>query len=264
MANKVDCIRLKEPNDGGWITKQVIDSIDEFQSDTLEVSRLNQDGFEYLLTRFGSRFRKISFNKCPRIEDLSPLESFGQLEAIDYYWNQKAQRLWNLTKTPRLRALTLNNFSGLRDLSDLAVAPALASLTFGNLFSGSSSIESLEPVGSIATLQTLCFNPKKIADKRAAPLIRLKNLKSVDFSNRLFSTEQIAWLMARLPGVESERFCAYEHSGLLAATEVMVTGKGKPVLHIERDAVRLEKYVRSFERLVEHYRAHPLEAEPVL
>lgn len=266
MANSVDCIHLiEEEASGGRITTQTIDTIEGFASDTLEISGLRQDTFEYLVARFGSRFRKINFWKCPRIEDLSPLESLPQLEEISYYWNQKTQRLWNLAKTPRLRVLSFENFSRVRDLADLATATALESLSFGNSFSGQTVVDSLEPVGAITTLKALSFNPTKIEDKRAAPIIRLQNLQRLDFSNRLFTTQQIAWLMARLPaGVESDRFQPYtEELGLLAEAEVMVTGKGKPFLHAERDAARLAKYVSAFELLVAHYRTNPLEPEPV-
>lgn len=264
MTKPDGCIRLVEKDiGGGRISKATIDRIAESDGCCLEISGLRQDTFEYLIQKYGKRFIGIKFWKCPRIEDLSPLESLGGIQTLHFFWNQKATRLWNLAKNPHLTRLTLLNFGKASDLSDLASAAVLQSLEFGNSASGKTHVESLEPIGKINTLTELSFNPARIGDERATPLTRLVNLRSLQFSNRLFSTEKIAWLKARLPlGIESERMQPVVRVEFLSGKDTMVTGKGKPFLHSTKDAKRLATYVRDFETLEQHYRNHPELGEP--
>mgnify|MGYP002078667306 FL=1 len=252
----MNCIRLVEPEiGGGRISKVKIDQIGDSDAQHLEISGLRQDTFEYLVQKYGDQFLEIKFWKCPRIEDLSPLEALSSIRAIHYYWNQKTSRLWNFAKNPNLTVLSFHNFVHLQDLSDLASAKALQILDFGNAASGASYVESLSPIGEIATLKELAFNPKKISDNKAAPLLKLSNLHSLEFSNRLFSSEKIAWLKARLhQGIQSDRLQPYILVDSILNKDCMVTGKGKPFLHSVHDAQKLSRYVQNFERLVDYYR----------
>jgi hypothetical protein len=234
-----DCIGLVERDlSGGRISRETIDQIEDFQSTSVEISGLRQDTFEYFVRKYGNRFRTIRFWKCPRIEDLTPLEVLWEVNSIHFFWNQKATRLWDLAKTPGLRELSFNNFGHVTDLADLASSPGLETLAFGNSFTGTSYVNSLEPVGAIATLKHLAFNPKKIGDNRASPLTKLTQLRSLHFSNRIFSTEKVAWLAAHLPeGIESDRLRPYVAllNSQISGKDVMVVGRGKPFLNSTRD-----------------------------
>jgi hypothetical protein len=266
LAIPTDCIRLVERDlSGGRISRETIDTIEGVQSTSIEISGLRQDTFEYFVSQYGNRFRSIRFWKCPRIDDLTPLEGLWALNTLHFFWNQKTTRFWNLAKTPGLKELSFNDFGHVTDLTDLAASPSLEKLEFGNSFTGTSFINSLEPIGAISTLKHLCFNPKKVLDNKASPLTRLTQLRSLDFNNRLFSTEKVAWLTAHLPrSIESERLRPYVALGdsLLAGKDVLVNGRGKPFLSSTRDKARLDKYVARFESLVQQYQSNPTLQEP--
>ena len=89
------------------------------------VSGLDQATFEHFVAEHGHRYSQIQLWKCPRITDLTPLEDLPGLEVLDVYWNQRCTRLWDLSRTPLLRALRLRDFRRLHDVSELADGTAL-------------------------------------------------------------------------------------------------------------------------------------------
>lgn len=119
--------------DGGRFTVADVASVEVPASATaLRISGLDQASFESLVTQWGSRFRAIEFWKCPRIADLSPLEDLPHLRLVSFYWNQRATRLWDLRKTPKLAGLHFDDFTRLHDLVDLARGTSLVELEFGD------------------------------------------------------------------------------------------------------------------------------------
>ncbi len=267
MKQDVDCIHLVDSAlSGGRITTEIIDNIDSFNADSLKVSGLRQDTFEYLVAQYGNRFRSIFFWKCPGVEDLTPLEDLSQIESIRFFWNTKAIRFWDMHKTPKLKSLEFSDFTRLRDLGDLSSAQGLEHLSFGNSPSGKTSIVSLIPIASLQSLVNLSLNPTKIDDGQVSPISLLPNLKFLNFSSRLFRFEQIAWLAARLPRqVECDYLRPFVslRAGTLNDADVMILGKGKPFLNSSRDAQRIKRYVDEFERLVDLFRKNPAEPEPL-
>ena len=71
----------------------------------LRVSGLDQSTFERLVSSYGTQFKAIEFWKCPRLEDLTPLEDLPELRMVSVYWNQRSTRLWDFACTPHLTAL---------------------------------------------------------------------------------------------------------------------------------------------------------------
>jgi hypothetical protein len=59
----------------------------------LRIRGLDQAAFERLVAGYGRQFSGIEFWKCPRIEDLSPLEDLPDLQLVAFYWNQRTTRL---------------------------------------------------------------------------------------------------------------------------------------------------------------------------
>jgi hypothetical protein len=98
----------------------------------LMISGLDQAAFEYLIARYGAQFLAIEFWKCPRIADLSPLEDLPGLRLAQFYWNQRATRLWNLARNPGLTGLSFDDFTRLHDLSDLQAGSSLRELACGD------------------------------------------------------------------------------------------------------------------------------------
>lgn len=98
----------------------------------LRISGLDQVTFENMVTGYGAQFLAIDFFKCPRMADLSPLEDLPDLRLVDFFWNQRATRLWNLSRNPRLTGLRLEYFTRLHDLRDLETGASLQELEFGD------------------------------------------------------------------------------------------------------------------------------------
>jgi len=227
----------------------------------LTVSGLSQSALE-ALCRSARQLMAIHFWKCPRLEDLSPLQDMPQLEYVAFYWNQRATRLWDFRKTPALRGLCFEDFSRLDGLGDLAHATTLAELDFGNAINVKFQPETLEPLAALTSLRSLCFNARSIRDGRIQPLGKLTGLRELDTSKRLFTTEQLAWLRARLPQVESKVLAPFRRlrQPLLLKgkqCDVIVNGKGKPFLSSEIDASKLSRHVAEFEAMVRRFTDDP-------
>jgi hypothetical protein len=254
---------------GGKVTIAELDRIEQHPEATaLAISGLDQATFETLIGRHGTRFEGLHFWKCPRIADLTPLESLPNLTHVAFYWNQRAERLWNFAKTPRLQGLQFDDFTRLHDLSELEAASGLDELRFGNMIWRTATFASLDPLRHLAGLRSLSFEAKRIDDGRAQPLGQLQRLESLWFPSNQFTTEQVAWLRARLP--ETLRSQSLEPIRTLdrpipsnqgAPKDTLVVGKRKPFLNSIEDADRITGYVDAFSRMVEVFRRHP-EREP--
>jgi hypothetical protein len=163
------------------------------------ISGLDQATFESLVAQYGTRFSAIEFWKCPRIADLSPLEDLPDLQLVAFYWNQRATRLWNISRNPRLTGLCFEDFDRLHDLRALQSGASLQELEFGDAVWSKSAFESLEPLATLSGLRSLNINAKRIDDGRFEPLGQLTRLEALRFPPRQFTNRQIAWLRATLP-----------------------------------------------------------------
>ncbi|MGO4856891.1 hypothetical protein [Arthrobacter sp. 2MCAF14] len=230
---------------------------------SLRISGLDQAAFERLVSSYGRQFTAIEFWKCPRIEDLTPIEDLSGLRMVSFYWNQRSTRLWNLSRTPHLNALRVEDFTRFHRLDDLLAGHALKELILGDAVWDKSTFETLEPLASLPGLLSLSLLPKRIDDGRIQPLGTLTNLENLRIPFNLFTTEQLAWLRARLPEtVESKALNA-----LLPLTtpfdvdgkprDVLLIGKRKPWLNSEQDAARIYKHVSRFDQLVASFRRDP-------
>ena len=230
----------------------------------LRISGLDQNAFETFICRYGAQFSAISFWKCPRIVDLTPLEDLAELRLVVLYWNQRTTRLWNLRRTRSLVGLQFEDFTRLRDLADLHGGENLRELVFGDAIWRTSVFDSLSPLESLSSLQRLSIAPKRITDGRIEPLASLTSVVDLWFPRNLFTTSQVAWLRAHLPPSNSSDVLApIVHLGARAIGEgdqsrdVLVVGKGKPALASHKDGARIQRYVAAFEELVEEYRRDP-------
>lgn len=229
----------------------------------LRVSGLDQSSFEQLVSDYGTQFKEIEFWKCPKLEDLTPLEDLSELRIVSIFWNQRTARLWDLACTPRLTALRVEDFTRLHRLDDIASGQALKELILGDAVWGKSVFETLEPLGKLRNLLSLGLLPKRIVDGQVQPLGSLVNLKTLRIPFNLFTTEQVAWLRAHLPEtVDSEALAAtlplttpFHDGG--KPRDVLLIGKRKPFLNSELDAARIRKHELSFQEMVAAFRADP-------
>ncbi len=257
-------MRLQPELNGGKLPPDALLFLaDASEVTALTVSGVEQKTLELLCSRLGSRLTALHFWKCPRIVDLTPLEAMPQLTHVAFYWNQKTTRLWNLARTPVLRGLHFDDFTKLRDLSDLAGGKALEDLAFGNAIWNKFEVDTLAPLAELPRLRTLAFNAKAIGDGRIQPLAALTGLASLDFPSGMFETVQLAWLRAHLPAsvaadvLQPFRRLQQPLQRKGRQLDVLVSGKHKPFLSSQADDVRLRRHVAEFEALVRRFEREP-------
>jgi hypothetical protein len=250
---------------GGRLDASRLAVIDEHpDARVLKVSGLDQTTFELLVEEYAGRFTAIEFWKCPRIADLTPLESLSGLELVAFYWNQRATRLWDLSRNPRLTGLHFDDFTRLHDLGDLTRGGSLVELGFGDAVWSTSVFESLEPLGGLRGLGRLTFTAKKIEDGRVEPLAELSALTELSFPSNLFTTRQVAWLRAHLPDTLQARslaaFLTLRHpvEGDGKTKDVLLVGKRQPFLSSAADAGRIRRHETRFAAMVEEFRQDPM------
>ena len=229
----------------------------------LRVSGLDQAGFERLAARYGAQFLAIEVEHCPLIADLSPLEDLPGLRLVTVFRNQRATRLWNLSRTPCLTGLQFTGFSRLHDLRDLQAGASLLELRFGDVTWPSAVFESLDPLAALTGLRSLKFDAKRIDDGRIEPLGKLTGLQALTFPANMFTTRQVAWLRARLPAsVESEMLAPvirYEPSpdDHGDTRDALLVGKRKPFLNSVTHAGRIKKHAGEFWQMVSDFQRDP-------
>jgi hypothetical protein len=236
----------------------------------IKIGGLGQDTFEYFIDRFGQQFEVINFWKCPLVTDFSRLASLSSLQYVVIFWNQRAERLWDMGGNGALKGVYLSDFSRLHRLDDLSSAPALEELHFGDAVWDGFVVETLRPLEHCVHLRYLDFTGKKIVDGDPSSIAALQRLEELSFPDRFFTTEQLAWLTAKLPEVKSGTLAPvymtepveYKTAKGVKYKDTYILGKGKPFLDSKADRLRIEKYVREFELLVKRFRLNPQEPCP--
>jgi hypothetical protein len=203
----------------------------------------------------------MDFFKCPRIADLSPLEDLLDLRLVEFFWNQRATRLWNLSRNPHLTGLRFDGFNRLHDLRDLGEAASLRELEFSGGRWSTPVFESLEPLAALGGLRSLTFEAIRVGDSRIEPVGELTGLEELQFSSNMFTTRQVAWLRARLPdSLQSESLKPIRQFKPALEEDdedVLLVGKRKPFLNSVSDAGRIKKHVDGFWQMVEDFRRDP-------
>lgn len=236
---------------GGKITKEEIDDIRNYPKvESIQIMGLRQDTFDYFVNNYARQFKAISFFKNPLIGDLSALGNLKDIQYICIYWNQRAEKLWDMSNNRKLVRLEIEDFTRLHTLNDIVSSSSLRCLDFGDKVWSTSKFESLEPLAK-SHCERVSFNCAKILDNNVSYLAQMPNLKYLDFKSNMFSTEQIAWLVAHLSDVQGRVLGAYYDWN---ENEVIICGKRKPILMRGKDDERIKRYADKFEKLVKKYR----------
>lgn len=263
-----DHLVLIEANiSGGKISKETIDTIRKHSSfSAITLSGLTQETFEYFIDNYAAQFKSLNFWKCPRIHDLSSIAKLKNLQYFTYYWNQKAARLWDFSKTTSLKGLSVDDFTKLSTLTDLEHSESLEELSFGNKVWSTFQLDTLAPLQGLKNLKTLKFSAKKINDGKIQPLAYIESLENLEFPGNLFTTEQLCWLKAKKPKLNSRILQPYwqiENPIDFGEKQkdTFIVGKCKPFLDSVKDAARIKRYEEKFETAVKWFQQNP-KAEP--
>ena len=111
---------------------------------------------------------------------------------------------------------------------------------------------------AIYRLRGLSLKTIRVKDQSLAPAAKLKDLQALEPSNQ-FLTEEYARLSVALPHIQCPHLSPYfDIFAGKGTNQVMVTGKGKPVLTRPKDAERLQRYVQQFHKMQERFRGEKL------
>ncbi len=262
-----NCIWLREENMDIGGGKIAIADIDRFKTyphaEVVTISGLRQDTFEYFIKIYGKQLKAIRFFKNKFIEDLSLLGTLPELEYVYFFANQRATSLWDMSGNTSLTGLAIDDFSRLSSIKGIETAPALKEFKIGNAIWPTMVIDSFMPVAN-TKIEHLSFSGRAIKDNDLSFIEELPNLKSFDFATNMFSTEQVAWIVANYPQIEGYSLKAKIDCMLLDSNEHMVDvpkaiiiGKRKPILKVEGNEERIQKNLDSFEKLKTKYKGIP-------
>lgn len=244
---------------GGKITTSDIDVLANYPDiKSVTISGLNQNTFEHFIHTYGNQLRFIEFFKNKAVEDWSLLGTLPQLECVYWFHNQKITKLWDMSENYALKAVVLRNFTKLHDLSGIEKAPAIEWFEFGDAVWDRSEIESLKPFKN-TKIKRIDFYGKKIRDMDISFIPDMKNLEVFNFPSNHFTTQQVAWLVAKCPKLIGDSLKPYIDSLLwneqtnedIPAANIV--GKRKPTLSFTDNEERISKYVTDFENLVKKY-----------
>jgi hypothetical protein len=186
-------------------------------------------------------------------KDLTILETLNKTETIILNWNTKSTSLWDISKNKCLKTLEITDFSKLEEIDQLSLATQISDLTLGGGHDKPLKINSINPLKNLTNLNTLSLTNLKIAEDTLQPLGHLKSLETLFLSNQ-FETREYAWLATRLPKTKCKMFQATNSCNIVGAAnklvwDTMVTGRKKSFLLSTKDQVKIDKYIKDFEKL---------------
>lgn len=223
----------------------------------LEICGMNQASLEHFVAHYARSYRYLSFFKCQTIRDFSPLEDLPNLEAVSLYWNIRSERLWDFSKNRSLTELCISDSKKMTFRPDLLrTSPTLETVIFSGSIFDNYPMESLDCFADMPALKNLWLNNVRLKDRNLSALSQIPQLKRFDFDAGMFTTEEIAWIVAKYPDLEGKCLCAYNKEDALL-NDVRVCGFRKPGLDLPEHQKRLDKYIAQFDALVEKYRKEP-------
>jgi hypothetical protein len=244
---------------GGRITCEEIDVFENYPDiDTLSIKGLTQPTFEYFIKKYGHRIKAIRFFKNKLVEDWSLLAGLKNLEFVSYFHNQRITQLWDMSGNTALKGLHISDFSRLKTVKGIEKAPSLEIFSIGDAVWPKAEIDSFAPLAN-TKIKWLDFGGKSIKDNDVSFVKDMPCLERFDFPSNLFTTEQIAWIVANRPDVQGCCFQPAEEyiDDFDNTSRTIIIGKRKPVLKTAVHKQRIERYVQEFYALVEKYKGVP-------
>ncbi len=253
-----DYILIRQENmdvGGGKISIDDIDKINNYDNiDKVMISGLRQDTFEYFIEKYANKIKYIYFYKNKMIEDFSSLSKLTEVKAIRFFHNQRVTKLWDMSNNNNLEALVLSDFSRLHSLEGVQLAPSLKYLSFGDAVWYTSTLTDLMPLID-TQLVSFRFSGKTIENNNISIYKQMSKLKYLDFPTNMYTTEEIAEVVATCPylhGYALVPYIKFNRSG--DEKDILICGKRKPFLDSQKDAAKIEIYKNKFFELVEQYR----------
>lgn len=188
-----------------------------------------------------------------RVADLSPIKEITGIRKLALNWNNKLSDLEPLRVLTELEALALVNTPNANDLSPVAALKGLRAFEFSGspTLSSKNKAHTLGAIGTLEQLEELRLQNLTVKRDGLRPLARCKSIKRLVISNT-FSTEDFAYLAAKLPNTECHYFSAsvpIDGRAIGDGIDTMVVGSRKPFLNSKTDERRLNNYRKKFAEL---------------
>ncbi|HEX6730829.1 MAG TPA: hypothetical protein VF074_12480 [Pyrinomonadaceae bacterium] len=172
----------------------------------------------------------LTLNSCSQINSLNQISEFANLEG-----------------------LLIENFKNVHSIHELSRMTKLKQLAVSGSIWTRMKIDTLEPLKDLTSLEYLDLSNLKVTDESLKPLEPLRQLRKLDIAN-FYPMKEFAWLSGRLTNTHCTWFAPYIRMNLecekcKAPTRLMLSGKGKPTLCSNCDALRLGRHVEEFERI---------------
>lgn len=249
---------------GGIISKDEIDILKEHpETGTLTISGLSQDTFEYFINTYGKQLRAVRFFKNKLVSDWSLLGELPDLEFVYFFHNQRIDSLWDMSRNTSLKGFEISDFTRLKTLAGIEKAPDLEWFGIGDAVWSTSVIDSFKYFKG-TKIKYLSFSGKRIEDNDLSFLSDMENLEQFDFPTNLYSTEQVAWVVANFPNVRGYALKpAREYMGYNNKTNksdiptLIIVGKRKPHLVVSENEEKIKKYMDNFQRLIQKFKGVP-------
>lgn len=182
-------------------------------------------------------------------------DALARLTKLQALWMGSAAKVQSIEPIAALSTLSwleLGELKRVRDFSPLVKLTGLRTLGITGSMWGRQDIASLEPFAAMTWLHTLWLDTASLDSVR--PLAALTHLRELGLGGRL-PFEEYAWLSAKLPRTECNRFAPYVDASALGmarcgrcdGARLMLTGRGKPVVCAVCDKARVDKQLAQWE-----------------
>lgn len=256
LLSSEDYIYVEQKNidiTGGTITFEEIDKINEFEKfDKVMISGLRQESFDYFVRTQGKKFKAIMFWKNKLVEDWSLLSTLKDVKFIGFFHNQRITKLWDMSENFALEGLYISDFTRLHSLDGIDKAPRLERLFFGDAVWSTSVLNDVKALEN-SKIKEFRFEGKSIKEVDLSIYTKMPYLEKLDFPTNLYTSEQLAWLVAKIPHVQGYALRPYVKFNNSYEEDILICGKRKPFLSSGKNSERIQKYVENFEKLVKQY-----------
>ncbi len=252
-------LTLKEENPdigGGRIRMSDIDRLRDYPNeDTVTISGLRQDTFEYFINTYGNQFKAIRFFKNKFIEDWSLLGTLPNIQYLYFFFNQRIDQFWDMSTNHALTGLAVMDFSRIKNIELVNTAPRLEDFRIGNEIWSTMVIDSFMPLAG-TPIRHLSCTAKNIMDQDLSFLDSMPYLETFNFTTNLFTTEQVAWIAANHPEVSGCSITPYTGypTDEKPDSDGWVVGKRKPFLKYIGNEEKISKYEKTFNELKIKYK----------
>jgi len=218
--------------------------------ETVWIYTVNQKEFDLIINSINP---KTLYIYEMRVEDLSAIERLKNVEKLYLCWNPKATKLWEMSKNPNLKYLSIEDFKRLNQIDPIECCRYLEELNLSGGIWNTSNIDTLAPIKRLQCLKILGLSNIKLKDESLEPISHLRNLLKLELSNQ-FPTEEFARLSVMLPQTECEYFQpSVKLDDPIDGKDIMVIGKRKPFLNSSKDIEKLQKYEEQFKLFQKKY-----------